>query len=69
MKDTLLKRLTAARGAFAKLHGLLVAGAIPLPLALPLFESKVDGPLEFARGLYGVSGSACKEFNAFQEKC
>ena len=51
---TLKQRTITASAHFATLAGLCLANAVPLPLALCLFESKVDGSLAPGRWLYTV---------------
>ena len=41
---TLRRRIVSACAAFARLGGYVLAGAIPLPLAIALFHAKVMAP-------------------------
>ena len=48
----LFDRISCARSAFAELPGLAACKALPLSVALELFEAKVDGVLDFGRWLF-----------------
>ena len=65
---TLRKRMVSACGAFALLRNFVVAGAIPLPLAIPLFHSKVDGSLAFGRGIFCVAPGTLAELDNLESR-
>ena len=58
---TLLQRCGASAGHAAVLSGLVAAKAIPLPLAMILFEGKVDGSLAPRRWLYAALADNAEE--------
>ena len=58
---TLKRRTITASAHFATLAGLCLANAVPLPLALCLFESKIEGSLVPGRWLYAVLAPNAQE--------
>jgi hypothetical protein len=64
--ETLHARVTVACCAFASLKGFIQAGAVPLPLGLPLFHAKVDGALAFGRALYCIAPDAAEKLDALE---
>ena len=58
---SLKRRTMTASAHFATLAGLRLANAVPLPLALCLFESKIEGSLAPGRWLYAVLAPNAQE--------
>ena len=54
----LAERLSVARAAFSDLPGLVAAKALPLAVALEMFEAKVEGTLAFGRWCFALAPDA-----------
>ena len=60
------KAINAATRAFGNLCGLVSSGAVPLPIALRMFHSKVDSILDFGRWLFVFSPGAKERLDNLQ---